>query len=89
MGDFNLDLIKSSQHTATSDFLGILNNMGLNHLISLPSRITPKSATLIDNIFSTDVSFEVSSGLILTSISDHFPVFAFFGCAELTPQSGP
>ena len=89
MGDFNLDLIKSSQHLATGEFLAILNNVGLHHLISLPSRITPKSATLIDNIFSTDIGFDVSSGLILTSISDHFPVFSFFGGARAANQGGP
>ena len=89
MGDFNLDLVKSSNHLATGNFLGLLNNVGLHHLISLPSRITPKSATLIDNIFSTDIGFDVSSGLILTSISDHFPVFAFLGGTGVSPQEGP
>ena len=50
---------------------------------------SPKSATLIDNIFSTDIGFDVSSGLILTSISDHFPVFAFLGGTGVSPQEGP
>ena len=89
MGDFNLDLVKSSSHLATGNFLGLLNNVGLHHLISLPSRITPKSATLIDNIFSTDVAHDVSSGLLLSSISDHFPVFAFFGGTEVPLKEAP
>ena len=82
MGDFNLDLIKGKQHTATGEFLTVLDNVGLYPLISLPTRITPKSATLIDNIFSTEVS-SVSSGLILSSISDHLPSFAVFGGAGI------
>ena len=65
MGDFNLDLIKSQQHSGTGEFLGLLQEVGLHHLISLPTRITPKSTTLIDNISSTDVTYDVSSGLIL------------------------
>ena len=89
MGDFNLDLIKSQQHSGTGEFLGLLQEVGLHHLISLPTRITPKSATLIDNIFSTDVAHDVSSGLLLSSISDHFPVFAFFGGTEVPLKEAP
>ena len=89
MGDFNLDLIKSQQHSGTGEFLGLLQEVGLHHLISLPTRITSKSATLIDNIFSTDIAHDVSSGLLLSSISDHFPVFAFFGGTEVPLKEGP
>ena len=89
MGDFNLDLIKSLQHSATGEFLGLVNNVGLHHLISLPTRITSKSATLIDNVFSTDITFPISSGLVLSSISDHFPIFAFFGGTEVPHEGRP
>ena len=82
MGDFNLDLVKGGQHAATDEFLAILDNVGLYPLISLPTRITSKSATLIDNIFINEVS-SVSSGLILSSISDHLPTFAIFGGAGI------
>ena len=53
MGDFNLDLMKSEQHAATGKFLGDFNSVGFHPLISLPTRITEKSATLIDNILLT------------------------------------
>jgi exonuclease III len=48
MGDFNLDLIKNEHHAATVEFLNDLNSSGFHPLISLPTRITPTSATLID-----------------------------------------
>ena len=64
--------------------------MGLRHpLISLPTRITEKSATLIDNIFTTEVCSDVSSGLIFTSISDHLPVLAIIGDAGANSEKGP
>jgi hypothetical protein len=63
MGDFNLDLIKSEKHTDTAKFLGDLNSVGFHPLISLPSRITTDSATLIDNIFTNNICVPISSGI--------------------------
>ena len=79
LGDFNLDLLKSEHHSATGTFISDLNSKGLHPLISLPTRITGSSATLIDNIFTNDYLRPVSSGLLTTSISDHLPFFALFG----------
>ena len=75
MGDFNLDLIINERHSATARFLDSMNSVGLHPLIALPTRVTSKSATLIDNIFTNDICRPISSGLIYTSISDHLPVF--------------
>ena len=43
--------------------------------ISSPTRITTKSRTLIDNIFSNNTSHETLSGNITTTISDHYAQF--------------
>ena len=43
-----------------------------------PTRVSPRSKTLTDNIFSTDTNEEVTSGNILTSISDHLAQFLIF-----------
>jgi hypothetical protein len=45
-------------------------------LITLPTRLTSHSATLIDNIFTNNLEKYAFSGLILSDISDHLPVFA-------------
>ena len=43
----------------------------------LPSRITSHTATLIDNIFSNHVEHSyLRSGLLITDISDHLPIFS-------------
>ena len=88
MGDFNLDLIKSDHHSATGKFLSDMNSMGFHPLISIPTRITPTSATLIDNIFTNDFCRPISSGLVFTSISDHLPAFAIFGEAGFSLETG-
>ena len=89
MGDFNLDLLKGESHPATGDFLCSMNSGGLHPLIALPTRITPTSATLIDNIFTNDIFRPISSGLVYTSISDHLPAFAIFGGTEDHPEGDP
>ena len=46
-------------------------------LITLPSRTTSPTASLIDNIFSNHVEHSyLRSGLLITDISDHLPIFS-------------
>merc|ERR1739838_322599 len=88
MGDFNLDLIKSDHHEATANFVSDMSSAGLHPLISLPTRITSHSATLIEYIFTNDICTNISSGVLFSSISDHLPAFAFFGDSGVIP-TGP
>ena len=46
----------------------------LPHILH-PTRVTDHSATVIDNIFSNNSSYETITGNIMTQISDHFPQF--------------
>ena len=48
--------------------------------ITLPTRIEKRSSTLIDNIFCrlTQNTTTSSSGIVYSSISDHFPYFMSF-----------
>ena len=45
--------------------------------ISKPTRVTSRSATLIDNVFSNDTLDDPAklSGILYTDLSDHFPIF--------------
>ena len=53
--DHNLDLLKSNSHSATQKFLDTIINNGLLPTITRPTRITQQSATLIDNIFISEL----------------------------------
>ena len=59
-------------------------------LITKPSRITDITATLIYNIFTNGLQFQVNSDLLITDISDHLSVFAIcdnqFVCRFATPS---
>ena len=75
-GDFNIDLMKTEEVTNISNFLDTLtSNLFIPHIIS-PTRITPKSSTLIDNIFSNSLNFKKGiSGNLTITISDHLAQF--------------
>ena len=45
-------------------------------MITKPTRITAPSATLIDNIFRNNTTVSSKSGLIISDISDHLPIFS-------------
>ena len=74
MGDFNLNLMNYQNHTVTGKFLDGLYSNAFVPMITCPTRITSHTATLIDSIFTNH--FESASGLLLTDISDHLPIFS-------------
>ena len=76
MADWNLDLMKHHKHDKTSEFLDIMFSRAFFPLISRPTRITSNTASLIDNIFTNDVTNCAVSGLLFTDISDHLPIFS-------------
>ena len=48
-------------------------------LITKPTRVTSKTVSLIDNIFTNfifDTSLKLKKGINKSDVSDHFPVFA-------------
>ena len=76
MGDYNIDLLKIESHGPTSDYNDTMSSNCFIPLITRPTRITNSSATLIDNIFTNQFSSQQSlQGILLTDISDHYPVF--------------
>ena len=50
----------------------LLSSHSFRPLILQPSRVTSKTATLIDNIFINDISCQSQGGYITSSISDHY-----------------
>lgn len=76
MGDFNVHLDKIETDRNAQEFSDIMHSFSLQPLIDKPSRITPTSSSLIDNIFTNQVSDKMHSGLLYTDISDHLVTFA-------------
>jgi len=78
-GDMNIDLVKSTNHSATSQFVDSLFIYNFMPTILMPTRITRSSATLIDHIYYYEGDqrniVTVKSGNLLTDITDHLPNF--------------
>ena len=77
MGDTNIDLLKTQEHSQTSEFLDLMYSYNMIPVITKPTRVTAHTATLIDNIFTNN--FQDTSkhhqGILYNDISDHFPVY--------------
>lgn len=72
MGDFNFDLLKSS----SSDFLQLLYSNNFLPTITRPTHVTNQSVSLIYNILTnTTCDSNYRTGVFITDISDHFPIF--------------
>lgn len=87
MGDFNVDL--SSRSDVVDEFLASLQCLGLEQLISSPTRKTKYSQTLIDHIYTNFHAGSSYAGVILTDLSDHFPVCALFTNINYEDIQGP
>ncbi|ESN98707.1 hypothetical protein HELRODRAFT_162160 [Helobdella robusta] len=75
-GDFNIDLLKNDCRNIQLDFSNMLSYNNLVPLVTNPTRITDHSATLLDNIFTNDFNSHFS-GIFVSDISDHLPIFSF------------
>ena len=77
LGDYNINLLNTDKHAASQDFVDILFSHSFFPTITKPTRVTDKSATVIDNIFYNNYVQNTSSltGILYTGISDHFPIF--------------
>lgn len=78
MGDLNLNLMNNQRHNATGEFLdGLYSHLSFP-LITLPSRITCHTATLIDNIFSNHVGHSYLRSRLLFTYRDLGPFANIF-----------
>lgn len=78
LGDWNIDLLKIENNPVVSQFTNIMYSFSYTPLITKPTRVTDNCATLLDNIWSTEVEYNVKNCIWYTDISDHFPVISYF-----------
>jgi len=92
LGDFNLCLTKFQQDNNTTEFIEETFERNFLPLVYLPTRITAKSATIIDHVYS-NFSFSdtnlCKAGLICTDISDHMMNFVCLISKHNLPKDMP
>ena len=76
-GDYNINLLKINEREGFAEFLDRMTNSSFFPTITLPTRFSSYSCSLLDNIyhFQTKKYMESKSGIIFTDISDHLPCF--------------
>ncbi|KAL0883669.1 hypothetical protein ABMA27_015794 [Loxostege sticticalis] len=82
-GDFNVDLLKSTQTSVR--FLNLFKSYNLSNLFNEPTRVTPTSATCLDNIFCNGKL--VDKFIINNLRSDHSGQKAIFEHHHVSPHT--
>lgn len=77
VGDFNFDILKHSISSCTNNFISLMYSHGLYPLVTKPTRVTSRSYTCIDNIFTNIVDKPTTPGILFSDVSDHLPIFQF------------
>jgi Reverse transcriptase (RNA-dependent DNA polymerase) len=77
VGDFNLDILKFNSCENCTDYINNLFLHGFLQIVSRPTRCTNTSATLLDHILTNDIRVNYDTCILLSKMSDHFPVISF------------
>ena len=78
MGDFNLDLSKYESSNNVFDFVSLMTGYNFFNCISKPTRVSSNTASIIDHVWTNNISSLHSSYIIYNHLSDHFPILAKF-----------
>jgi hypothetical protein len=75
MGDFNIDL--SKQDRIAEDLIDTMCTAGFLQQVTIPTRITENTKSLIDHVF-TNSRKKLVSNVIMTDIADHLPIHTHY-----------
>ena len=73
-GDFNLNLFSLNKSSPAQNFYNLVQTFSLYPLYNKATRIIGNSYSLIDNIFTNNLKHRHKNLIIISDISDHFPL---------------
>lgn len=76
--DSNFNLLKIHLCSNTQKYLNLLHNNGYLQLIFKATRIQNNNFSLIDHICCKNETYDITTGVVIADISDHFPSFISF-----------
>ena len=76
-GDYNIDLLKVKINKHYCNYFDDVVSNGFFPKITLPTRLSDHSSTLIDNIFTNNMDETGTSGILLNNISDDQMIFTY------------
>lgn len=78
MGDFNLDVLKHIESSDVKEFINCRQSFSLFCLTTKPTRVTNTTASIIDQIWTTEIDSNMNKFIVHSDITDHFPVMSQF-----------
>ena len=76
IGNFNMNCLKYHENAKTKYFYHKIFEKGAIPIINRPTGISEHSASLIDNILTTEIfNKSLKKSVIESYVSDHFPIF--------------
>ena len=72
--DWNIDFLKANINPTINQFFNNMISFGLLPTITIPTRITERSATLLDNLITNFSPDKIVTKAIYDDISDHLPI---------------
>ena len=87
IGDLNINCLEYFENEKVSTFYNSLFECGAIALINKPTRVAKKSATINDNVITTNIFNEsLKKGIIKSDLSDHLSIFFSISTLKL-PQN--
>lgn len=83
LGDFNINLATDNDNSTKYDFLNCLYSTSFFPTINVYTRESKTTNTIIDNVLTNIQNTRFDSGVMLSDISDHYPIVLF---ADLTSK---
>ena len=83
MDDFIIALLKYGNNDYANRFLNEMSSSQFYPVINWRTRINTNSATIIDNTFIKNIFMDYSSGILISVLSNHLPVFQILSNSKI------
>ena len=83
-GDININSLKRYQDSSVTNYFHEICGFGFTNLIDVPTRVTNKGGTLIDHFYCSNLQRVHKANVLLSDISDHFPLYVRLKNCNLT-----
>ena len=83
IGDLKFSTNLANPPPVILDYLHTVENNGFCNLITLPTRVTPDSETIIDHILINVTETAITPGVLLDKISDHYSIYCLISIPTL------
>ena len=78
LGDFNVNSVDYNCNTLVSKFIDCFISNNQLPITLHPTRLASRTATLLDFFAIKNIDNEFQTGIITTSLADHFPIYYSF-----------